>query len=111
MKQLKAYILPILIALGFIPFSAASIDLSTESTVVFESEIEESFEEESEPSLAHESNSIFKAKDGGNALISRSFSLKERISLPVVFSRFRVERTAPRTLPLFILYCCLKVDC
>lgn len=110
MKIKNSHIIFSLLVLGIISFTSVGINSFSNSSFFVETEIEESINDISE--LDFEKEFSYSSSDGGgNAAV-----LNTNQSLTILFyntatSQNTYKKKLPSKPQLFILYCCLKLDC
>ena len=109
MKSIKEHIIFSLLVIGIVSLTFSVNDSSIFNQFLVETEIEESISEIDELSSILE---ITNSNDGGNngfAVIASSTPLLSYFD--VTSSTFATSNEVAKKHPLFILYCCLKIDC
>ena len=109
MKSIKEHIIFSLLVIGIVSLTFSVNDSSIFNQFLVETEIEESISEIDELSSVLKTTN---SDDGGNngfAITASSIPLLQYFDFNT--STFTTFKEVAKKHPLFILYCCLKIDC
>lgn len=110
MKFKNLYITFILLILGIYSLNAMIIDSIKNHTFLIETELEESIDEISELNFEKQSSNSG-SDNGGNTAISASSKNIKIFFFGQAKPKFLLSKEFLFESHLFILYCCLKLDC
>ncbi len=109
MKFIKDYIIFSLLVIGIISLTFSVNDSSISNKFLVETELEESISEIDKLSFVSEITNSDNGGDNGFATIEPSTPLLSYFDF--TSSTFVTSNEVAKKHPLFILYCCLKIDC
>lgn len=110
MKIKKSYTNLLLLILGFFSLQAVEFDFFSNPQFFLEIELEESLTDIDELDFSKELSRADHGKDGSAVFFNTHLNLKN-LSYSEVSSFYLNKKDSYRERYLFILYCCLKLDC
>jgi len=109
-KVKNLHINVVLLILGIFSLHSAEFDSFSNPSFFKETEIEESIDDTRELDFDSELSSS-DSDNGGNAAILNIDHRKKNLSFGEVASQYSESKDLSQRPHLFILYCCLKLDC